>query len=106
MVPYLLSATTVSGFVSVLAVWSSIRDAILCASLTEPVVTSTAVITSWRLSTALKGFILKFRLTSLMTDNGGIRVGKRDVGGVYSILVFLFQSFFKFLIGFIEIFVQ
>lgn len=86
MVPYLLSATTVSGFVSVLAVWSSIRGAILCASLTEPTVTSTAVITSWRLSTTLKGFILKFGLTSLMTD---IRVGKRDVGGVYSILVFL-----------------
>ncbi len=93
MVPYLLSATTVSGFVSVLAVWSSIRDVILCASLTEPTVTSTAVITSWRPSTTLKGFILKFGLTYLMTD---IRVGKGDVFTP-------FWSFFKFLIGFIEI---
>ncbi len=80
--------------------WSSIRDVILCASLTEPTVTSTAVITSWRLSI---GFILKFGLTYLMTDNGGIRVGKGHKGGVYSILVFLFEPFCKFLIGFIEI---
>ncbi len=86
MVPYLLSATTVSGFVSVLAVWSSIRGAILCASLTEPVVTSTAVITSWRLVNHPMGFILKFGLTYLMTDNGGIRVGKGHMGGVYPIL--------------------